>query len=130
MKRFTLARSYLRDKTVGILTDGAITLATLENKWLDNQVNKSCIPEGCYLVKRDLLGRFKWYAIEDVKGRTGIEIHIGNTVRNTLGCILVGAYHDNSYNLAHSKDAMSRLLAHIGDNSFILNIRAATKDDL
>lgn len=59
---------------------------TLELPWLFNERNVSCIPEGDYEFFRR--GE-KWQA-EEVPGRSGIQIHVGNNLADTTGCILVG----------------------------------------
>lgn len=129
MRVLTLARSYLPTKTVGILSGEGIHFPTLERPWLNNQVSISCIPEGVYHVKRDKTGKHQYYAVQNVVGRTNIEFHTGNVVQHSEGCILVGTGFDERYNLTNSSRAMDKLLSVIGDNDFILNIRAATKDD-
>ena len=129
MRVLTLARSYLQDKTVGVLFGDDIRFPVLERPWLNNRVLISCIPEGCYLVKRDKTGRHQYYAVQDVEGRTNIELHAGNKADHSEGCILVGMDFDEQYNLTRSVSAMDKLLFIIGDNDFILNIRAANKDD-
>ena len=129
MKVLTLARSYLPTKTIGVLFDDGIDLATLERSWANNEKNKSCIPEGAYLVKRDKTGQHQFYAVQDVVGRSNIEFHAGNNVEHSAGCILVGEAHNEYYNLVNSNNAINELLECIGDNDFILHIRAATKDD-
>ena len=129
MKKLTLARSYLPNKTVGILFDNNIRLATLENPWLDNQVNISCIPEGSYLVKRDKVGRFQWYSITGVEGRTSIEMHGGNKVEDTDGCLLVAINHNDDFDLSRSIDGLKALAEYVGDNDCLLTVRAANKDD-
>lgn len=55
----------------------------------------SCILQGEYLVNLVWSPKFKSYKprLENVPYRSGILIHSGNTVNDTLGCILVG---DNS----------------------------------
>jgi hypothetical protein len=115
-----LIRSYLKDRTIGWLSNG---LVTLERPWLNNQVSVSCIPEGVYKVKRDKTGRFQWYRLESVVGRTNIEIHGGVLPEHSEGCILVGMFHDTKYNLKGSDIALNQLLSEIGDNSFELTIR-------
>jgi hypothetical protein len=129
MKKLTLARSYLSDRTVGVLKHSDMWLSTLERPWLDNMPNISCIPEGVYLVKRDKTGRHQWYAVQDVEGRTNIEFHPGNSVGHSEGCILVGESHDGSLNLINSNQAMMSMLEYIGNSDFLLHIRAATKED-
>lgn len=57
----------------------------------DNEVRKSCIPDGVYEVTRERHHKLgKVFRIHGVKGRSGILIHIGQFYYNTLGCILVG----------------------------------------
>jgi hypothetical protein len=129
MKVLTLARSYLPTKTVGILFDKNIDLATLERAWANNEKNVSCIPEGVYLVKRDKTGKHQWYSVQDVEGRTLIELHGGVWARHSNGCILIGCESNDDGNLSGSYDALNLLLEYVGDNDFILHIRAATKDD-
>lgn len=129
MKVLTLARSYLPTKTVGILFDKNIDLATLERAWANNEKNVSCIPEGVYLVKRDKTGRHQWYSVQDVEGRTFIELHGAHKFNELLGCIGIGIGFDDKFNLGGSDAALDRLLTYIGDDDFILHIRAATKDD-
>lgn len=102
MKSYELIRSYLQDRTVGWIQsagDGEFIAATLEPPWLDNAVNKSCIPEGVYTVRRDEAGRFQWYRVENVPGRTAIELHEGIVPGHSNGCILIGSGFDNLFNL-------------------------------
>lgn len=108
MNHYTIARSYLRDRTVGILTGNGLRMDTLERPWLDNKVNVSCIPEGTYYVRRDTTGRFAYYKIENVAGRSHIEFHHGTKPEHSNGCILTDA---------------AILLEDQGDESFILTIR-------
>lgn len=110
MKHFTIIRSYLHDKTVGIMTDDNIKLKTLELPWLKNAVNKSCISEGFYIVKRDKHGRHQYYAIQNVVNRTAIEMHVAANVSQLLGCIGFSDY------------GIAQLLDYVGDNSFTLTI--------
>jgi hypothetical protein len=130
MKKFTLARSYLQKKTVGVLTHSeGFILSTLERPWLDNKVDDSCIPEDTYIVKRDKAGRHQWYSVQDVEGRTFIEFHGGVFVHHSNGCILVGESSDGGGDLKGSKNALCLLLDFVGDEDFMLTIRAANKDD-
>ena len=89
----------------------------------------SCIPEGVYLVKRDKTGRHQWYSVQDVEGRTFIELHGAHKFNELLGCIGIGLGFDDKFNLNCSDEALPKLLSYIGDNDFLLHIRAATKDD-
>lgn len=125
METLTLVRSYLEDRTVGFmnLPDGSY-LRTLERPYKDNRQNESCIPEGEYIVKRDQHGKYQWYAVQDVRGRSAIEFHEGNYVYNSVGCILVGLEHNDYYDLVHSIPACKKMVSIIGEDSFRLVIRA------
>jgi hypothetical protein len=115
--RLTLLRSTGdSERTTGILqVDGRI-FATMERPWLENQAGpggvprQSCVPPGIYrvdpwhsvhfpetyIITNPELGVYrqpgdmpagqKW-------GRSAILIHIGNFVRNVIGCIAVGMEH-------------------------------------
>jgi hypothetical protein len=64
---------------------------TLENPWLNNLPNVSCIPEGEYAVSLFSGKKYKnVYQLLDVPKRSYILIHVGNREQNTQGCILVG----------------------------------------
>ena len=69
-----------------------LSLFTLEDPWLDNAPNVSCIPLGtypCAMTKSARFGRVMPQLLA-VPGRGGIRIHGGNTTADTLGCPLVG----------------------------------------
>jgi hypothetical protein len=130
MKKFVLARSYLPTKTFGVLTHSeGLRLITLERPWLKNRVDVSCIPEGAYIVKRDKAGRHQWYSVQDVEGRTFIELHGGVIVHHSNGCILIGTNINVCSDLNGSAEALDLLLEFVGDEDFLLTIRAANKDD-
>ena len=81
-----------KDRTIGRLTYNGEHFYTVEKPWLDNQQNVSCIPVGFYkLVRVDSprFGKNTWQ-IADVKGRTHILIHVGNTAADVIGCIAIG----------------------------------------
>ena len=64
---------------------------SLELPNLHNERNISCIPAGQYkgrLLYKDHSGHY--VHIYHVPGRSGIQIHAGNTIHDTDGCILVG----------------------------------------
>jgi hypothetical protein len=78
------------DRTNGIATlpDGT-EYPSLERAWLNNQTSISCIPAGHYKFKRDTHGRFQWFRVLDVPGRTHIEMHLGTRPSHSEGCILL-----------------------------------------
>jgi len=74
-----------------LLIDGQFVCLTLERPWRENQKNVSCIPTGQYNVVKYASSKFKdSYLVEDVKDRSGILFHKGNTITDTEGCILLG----------------------------------------
>jgi hypothetical protein len=72
----------------------------LELPWKENFTNISAIPEGQYRanIRYDKLDKLGHWRLEllNVPGRTGIQIHIGNTVSDATGCILLGTNIDRS----------------------------------
>lgn len=71
------------------MTPEGLSIETLERPWDGNKVNVSCIPEGLYRVHRDKTGRHTWFRVEEVEGRTFIEIHEGYKIEHSNGCILM-----------------------------------------
>jgi hypothetical protein len=114
--RLTLVRSSSdTERTLGTLTVGQFTFATIERPWLPTTDHlggtnrKSCVPTGTYrviphhsvhvpntyaLINPDL---HVWYQPGDIpegkKGRTAILMHVGNRSRDVVGCIGVGKEH-------------------------------------
>ena len=77
---------------VGRLVYPGGTCFTLEDVWIWNRRNISCIPLGFYEIERDTFrGRYENFAVRNVIGRTAIELHRGNTDADTEGCILLGS---------------------------------------
>jgi hypothetical protein len=93
-----VTKSELTAPQVGfMLFDGYPELITFELPDLDNKKSKSCIPEGEYSCERVLgvttLGGMyipETFRVLDVPGRSGILFHIGNSVKDSSGCILLG----------------------------------------
>lgn len=94
-----------------LFKDNKRIATTLENKWHHNIPNLSCIPEGEYICKEDNTGKFQWWKVEGVSGRRNIEIHQGNKVDDTLGCILVGELESEtiSYGRLYIKNSVKTL---------------------
>lgn len=92
-------RLYKKDTyTIGVLMiDGEKFSDTLEDKVRDLKSEKkvygeTAIPAGKYKVVMSMSSKFKRVMpyLENVPQFTGIMIHPGNTIKDTLGCILVG----------------------------------------
>ena len=92
-----IIRDTFSDKsTIGkLFIQGEMFCDTLENPWKNNVRNISCIPEGEYKVRlrlpRESATRdYLHLLVQDVPDRSYILFHIGNTAKDTSGCILVG----------------------------------------
>jgi hypothetical protein len=88
----TIHRTYHDEGTNGLLTMGPNSepvCYTIELPWRNNEVNRSCIPEGTYVLKRRYSTKFRWHIeIKDVPGRSYILIHPANhAARELKGCI-------------------------------------------
>lgn len=135
-----IERTYLPD---GSCTLGKLTLPsgyscyTLENPWLGNLLNKSCIPEGCYqtglrkspMVQRTSGGKFsEGWEVKNVPGRSYVMFHPGNYVSNTEGCILVGSSLShvvgNGFMVTSSRDTFKQLMAELAQHdNWIVSIK-------
>ena len=114
MQRLTLRREITSNKaTLGILSIGGKEAArTLENPWLDNKTNISCIPLGTYKGHKDNTGRFRYWALSGVEGRSGVEIHQGNREKDTHGCIIIGdrwGFLEEELAVFNSKNTLKKL---------------------
>ena len=75
--------------TFGVFLNESTPLCvTLELPNLNNIVDKSCILPGVYQVVGNTPD--KPWRLLDVPGRTDVDMHSGNTIADTLGCILLG----------------------------------------
>lgn len=84
--------AYTKRGTPGKLdVDGTHICYTLELPWKNNQRNISCIPEGRYRIAWKKSPSKGWRLhIFNVPDRDLCMFHIGNWIRNILGCILPG----------------------------------------
>jgi hypothetical protein len=88
--------TFTEKSTIGrLFINGESFCDTLENPWIDNQRNISCIPEGNYKVRLRLAREsatrdYLHLLVQDVPNRDWILFHRGNTAKDTSGCILVG----------------------------------------
>jgi hypothetical protein len=82
----------------GALSMDGFKCCTLEPPDKGNQPFISCIPEGIYQIARGTFttssGKtYPNFHLIDVPGRDNIEIHVGNDIEDTEGCILVGKHY-------------------------------------
>lgn len=130
MKAF-MYRSQRHDCMIsGLQFDTGFQCFVLELPWRNNEQEQSCIPEGVYQCGLRPSARFGSYTggmvyhIQPVQGRTDILIHIGNTVRDTKGCLLVGdSISDGTpTSLRNSRKTLMALHEHTQGKPFTLTI--------
>lgn len=100
--------------TFGVwINDDRPLFATLELPWKDNQKDISCVPAGTYHVTKTFSNHFQKdvFLLSGVPNRDNVEIHVGNTVKDILGCIIVGMeYSMSDYAIVNSKIAFTNLM--------------------
>ena len=103
---------YGPDHVAGLLKFGdnhELACWTLECPWRENQIFTSCCPDGTYpLVAFDSPDHPGCWVLTPVPGRTGVLIHVGNTVEDTQGCILIGQQQEAG-KVLQSRDALRML---------------------
>lgn len=91
-----------------------LTLYTVELPWRNNERSISHIPKGTYKVVHRHSKKYNHHLhVLDVPNRELILFHVGNTYRDTRGCILVGKHEHKFKNIlgvSQSKKAMSNLM--------------------
>jgi hypothetical protein len=136
-KKVTLRRTETDDLgTFGVLTlPSGTQLYSGELPWRGNKVGKSCIPAGTYNCTWTTTARHPdgVYEVQDVKGRTAVQIHLGNWCgdadkdlkSNVEGCILPGRAIDEIAGqkaVKGSADALKTLVAELEHLPFQLVI--------
>ena len=123
--------TFTENSTLGeLFLNGERICDTLENSWIDNIRNISCIPRGQYKVRlrypresgtRDYLHLL----VKDVPERDYILIHIGNTPKDTRGCILVGlgSQQDVVNNSRLAMDLLMKEILNLGGTNINLIIK-------
>jgi len=117
-----IKRTYYDDCTLGRLTYGKFQCFTLELPMLDNAQNISCIyPNGGFIGRKHFsTHNGDCIAIDNVQGRTNIQMHAANFTRQILGCIAVGdgikfLDNDSIPDVTNSVKTLGALLAVLPD---------------
>lgn len=120
-------RTYYKDCTTSrISTETGFNCFGLELPWLNNKPNYSCIPEGLYNYSKGVSSQNKPVInILNVENRTEIQVHVGNFVKQILGCLLVGKSlvyldEDGTIDVSSSGTTLNKLLASIPDKGTIM----------
>ena len=127
-----IIRDTFSDKsTIGeLFINGERFCDTLENPWLDNQRNISCIPEGEYpvrlrLARESATREYLHLLVQDVPNRDYILFHRGNFPKDTSGCILVGqgSQQDVVNNSTLAMDLVMKEILNLGGTNINLIIK-------
>jgi hypothetical protein len=106
---------YNKNETLGVLIYNNLLICyTLELPWLSNKKNISCIPQGIYPIKKIESPKFgtSWL-IDEVPNRSEVIIHVGNTYKDTKGCVIIGnsiGYIKNERAVLSSRAAIGELM--------------------
>ena len=110
--------TFTENSTIGeLFLNGERMCDTLENPWINNKKNVSCIPRGEYKVRLRLAREsatrdYLHLLVEDVENRSYILFHKGNSAKDTSGCILVGLGSQQDF-VSNSTLAMDLLIKEI-----------------
>lgn len=146
--------AYAPGFTLGYLLLPNLRVCTLEEPWSPDpdgpggqkrEIGKkeSCVPDGLYVLHPHNGAKFRdvwalenralgvWRSPLDIPkdakyGRSAILIHNGQSLENTLGCILVGmslGFSSSGPYLTESQKALDAVRAILGGGSHILQIR-------
>ncbi|MGG7581694.1 DUF5675 family protein [Rhizobium sp. Nf11,1] len=132
MRQLTLRRIHTANgATIGVLSGLSHTLYTLEEAWRENQPKISSIPAGTYQCVPHgwepgaTVSKPKVWQLQNVPGRSAILIHVGNTTKDTEGCILAGMgmmVTQTLSSISDSRIAIDLMRKEIGANPFLLTI--------
>jgi hypothetical protein len=81
------------------------------------------IPTGKYAIAKDFTGRFQWATLLNVPNKEYIEIHKGNYLESTDGCLLFGVCYDENKEYSN-EDSIIKYTEDTCDwfiNDFLLN---------
>ena len=123
--------TFTKESTIGeLFLNGERMCDTLELPWKDNQRSISCIPEGEYKVRlrlaRESASRdYLHLLVQDVKDRSYILFHRGNSAKDTRGCILLGqgSQHNIVNNSTLAMDLLMKEIIHLGGTNINLIIK-------
>ena len=123
--------TFTKESTIGeLFINGERFCDTLENPWLDNQRNISCIPEGEYpvrlrLARESATREYLHLLVQDVPNRDYILFHRGNFPKDTSGCILLGqgTQQDVVNNSTLAMDLVMKEILNLGGTNINLIIK-------
>ena len=126
-----LRDTFTDESTMGeLFVNGERFCDTLELPYRNNQRSVSCIPIGQYKVRmrypRESATReYLHLLVQEVKDRSYILFHRGNTAKDTRGCILVGqgSQQDIVHNSTLAMDLLMKEIINLGGKNINLIIK-------
>ena len=123
--------TFTEESTIGrLFINGELFCDTLENPYINNERNISCLPAGQYKVRlreaRESATRdYLHLLVQDVPNRDWILFHRGNTAKDTRGCILVGQSReqDRVNNSRLAMDLIVKEILNLGGENINLIIK-------
>ena len=123
--------TFTEESTIGeLFLNGERMCDTLENPYINNERNISCIPEGEYKVRLRLAREsatrdYLHLLVQDVPDRDWILFHRGNSAKDTSGCILVGlgTQHNVVQNSVLAMDLLMKEIINLGGEKINLIIK-------
>lgn len=107
--------------------EGSLVCYTLEHAYGPGPEYTPKLPAGEYICHRGMHAlhdglKFETFEVTGVVGHSGILFHVGNTQKDSEGCILVGTARGTN-NIANSRDGFIYLLKELqGQEQFILEV--------
>ena len=123
--------TFTKESTIGeLFLNGERMADTLENPYINNERNISCIPEGEYKVRlrlaRESASRdYLHLLVQDVPNRKWVLVHRGNSASDSSGCILVGMTSKHNFvgNSTLAMDLLMKEIIHLGGTNINLIIK-------
>lgn len=133
MIELQLYRTYRQNYTKGELVTPFGNFFTIERPYLNNKPMVSSINEGRYKVTKSHFysGKHKGkkaFRLHNVKGRSGILIHIGNYAKDVVGCIAPGMRFDDSMEMVLDSTIAFDVLWKYLPSTFYLTIKKKSVD--
>jgi len=123
--------TFTEESTIGkLFINGELFCDTLENPYINNERNISCIPAGQYkvrlrLARESATRNYLHLLVQEVPSRSYILFHRGNTAKDTRGCILVGQSReqDRVNNSRLAMDLIVKEILNLGGENINLIIK-------
>ena len=123
--------TFTENSTIGeLFLNGERMCDTLENPYINNERNISCIPEGEYKVRLRLAREsatrdYLHLLVQDVPSRDWILFHRGNSAKDTRGCIMLGFASKQDYvkNSTFAMDLLMKEILNLGGTKINLIIK-------